>query len=111
MTRQAPSRWDFAVLGSRQGSGTNECTEILGRRAPSLVLPTRAGDCGAPLGTDTRVGEAMKKIAEGVRITPEWWAFARNLRSQLTYELRELSVRKSRMPMMHAMVRFVEQSK
>src|ERR1700752_2384246 len=66
--------------------------------------------CIAPLGSRARIGQAAKQIHQRVPVAWKGGYFARVLRLEFRSELRQLRVRHTGVPVMHAMIWLVEQS-
>ena len=73
-----------------------------------LLLASGARD--APLGSHARVSQTADEVPKGVPIAGEGWAFTRSCRREYRSELGHFRMRESGIPVMHAMVRLVEQS-
>jgi hypothetical protein len=89
-------------------ANASTCVDLRSTHFGKLLLAFGARD--APLGSRTRVSQAADEVAEGAPIAGEWWAFTRSCWREHRSKLGQFCVRESRVPVMHAMIRLVEQS-
>ena len=72
-----------------------------------LLLASGARD--APLGSHARVSQTADEIPKSVPIAGEGWAFARSCGREHRSKLGQFCMRESGMPVMHTVIRLMEQ--